>query len=61
MFQYEIVDANTASVVSSSLGIPIMTLTAGKKEIAAGISPMVNQQQLDNQQPNIRDLVSMIE
>lgn len=60
MFQYEIVDANTASVVSSSLGIPIMTLTAGKKEIT-GKAIIVNQQQLDNQQPNIRDLVKTIE
>ncbi|MFM2376395.1 MAG: hypothetical protein RLZZ165_1492 [Bacteroidota bacterium] len=61
MFQYEIADANTASVVSSSLGIPIMTLTAGKKEITDGIAPMVNQQQLDRQQPNIRNLVATIE
>src|SRR2546430_17248463 len=29
MFQFEIVDANTASVVSSSLGIPIIDMAAG--------------------------------
>lgn len=60
MFQFEIVDANTASVVSSSLGIPIVGLTAGLYEVAAR-RVMVNQQQLDNQQPNIRELVQAIE
>ena len=34
MFQFEIVDANTASVVSSSLGIPIVRLTAGYQDVA---------------------------
>ncbi|MEI7694883.1 MAG: ParA family protein [Chlorobium sp.] len=60
MFQYEIVDANTASVVSSSLGIPMVRLTSGSR-VVAGRSVMVNQSQLDNQQPNIRDLVIAIE
>ena len=60
MFQYEIVDANTASVVSSSLGIPMVRLTSGSR-VVAGRSVMVNQSQLDNQQPNIRDLVTAIE
>src|SRR6266446_7784514 len=60
MFQFEIVDANTASVVSSSLGIPINRLQAGLYPVA-GRSVMVNQTQLDNQQPNIRELVAAIE
>jgi len=60
MFQFEIVDANTASVVSSSLGIPIVRLTAGSHEVA-GRKIAVNQSQLDNQQPNIQDLVTAIE
>jgi chromosome partitioning protein len=60
MFQFEIVDANTASVVSSSLGIPIVRLTAGYHDVA-GRSVMVNQSQLDNQQPNIQQLVAAIE
>lgn len=60
MFQFEIVDANTASVVSSSLGIPINRLTAGLYSIA-GKKAMVNQSQLDKQQPNIKDLVEAIE
>jgi chromosome partitioning protein len=60
MFQFEIVDANTASVVSSSLGIPINRLQAGLYPVA-GRSVMVNQSQLDNQQPNIRELVAAIE
>lgn len=60
MFQYEVVDANTASVVSSSLGIPIVTLRAGKRDIL-GRSVMVNQSQLDTQQPNIQQLVAAIE
>lgn len=60
MFQYEIVDANTASVVSSSLGIPIINLTAGYQDVA-GRRVMVNQGQLDNQQPNIQELVAAIE
>ncbi len=60
MFQFEIVDANTASVVSSSLGIPINRLTAGLFEVA-GRRVMVNQSQLEKQQPNIEELVEAIE
>lgn len=60
MFQFEIVDANTASVVSSSLGVPIVMLTAGQ-HIVAGRQVTVNQSQLDNQQPNIQKLVLAIE
>jgi len=60
MFQYEVNDANTASVVSGALGIPIAFLTAGQKEVA-GRNITVNQSQLDKQVPNIRELVSTIE
>ncbi len=60
MFQVEVVDANTASVVSGALGIPIVRLTAGGYEIA-GRNTQVNQTQLDRQQPNIQSLVAMIE
>lgn len=60
MFQYEIVDANTASVVSSSLGIPIVRLAAGYHWVA-GRKIKVNQSQLDNQQPNIQQLVAAID
>lgn len=60
MFQFEIVDANTASVVSSSLGIPIVRLTSGVHDVA-GLRVKVNQSQLDNQQPNIQALVIAIE
>ena len=60
MFQFEVVDANTASVVSSALGIPIVNLTAGQ-HVFAGIRHTVNQSQLDNQQPNIQSLVAKIE
>jgi hypothetical protein len=60
VFQFEIVDASTASVVSSSLGIPINHLQAGLYPIA-GRSVMVNQTQLGNQQPNIMELVKAIE
>ncbi|MBZ4359490.1 hypothetical protein LAM19_24870, partial [Mycobacterium tuberculosis] len=37
MFQYEVNDANTASVVSGALGIPIATLTAGNKTVSGKI------------------------
>jgi len=60
MFQFEIVDANSASVVSSALGIPIVRLTAGIKQVS-GKSTVVNQSQLNKQQLNIRNLVSVIE
>lgn len=60
MFQFEIVDANTASVVSSSLGVPIVRLTSGVHNVA-GRRVKVNQSQLDNQQPNIQGLVAAIE
>lgn len=60
MFQFEVVDANTASVVSSALGIPINKLTAGPRTIA-GKEVIVNQSQLDKQQPNIKELIAMIE
>lgn len=60
MFQFEIVDANTASVVSSALGIPIVKLTAGQKQVFDK-KILVNKSQLGRQQPNIKNLVAMIE
>lgn len=60
MFQYEVNDANTASVVSGALGIPIHRLTAGNKTIA-GKTVSVNQSQLDKQVPNIIKLVENID
>jgi cellulose biosynthesis protein BcsQ len=60
MFQYEVNDANTASVVSGASGIPISSLTAGQKEVA-GKKITVNQSQLDKQVPNIQELVKNIE
>ncbi len=60
MFQFEVNDANTASVVSGALGIPINVLTAGSK-VVAGKSHIINQSQLDKQIPNIKDLVKRIE
>jgi len=59
MFQAEINDANTASVISGALGIPIMGLHAGIKNLA-GKDITVNQSQLDKQKPNIRDFVGTI-
>lgn len=60
MFQYEVNDANSASVVSSALGIPISKLTAGPKNVA-GKNIVVNQSQLDKQVPNISALVKSLE
>ncbi|CAK8720772.1 ParA family protein [Candidatus Electrothrix laxa] len=60
MFQYEVNDANTASVVSGALGIPIASLKAGPKSVA-GRSIKVNQSQLEKQVPNITQLVQQIE
>lgn len=60
MFQAEINDANTASVVSSGLGIPICKLAAGTK-ILAGKKVDVNQSQVAKQAPNMKKLVQTIE
>lgn len=60
MFQAEINDANTASVVSGSLGIPISKLGAGKKNVAGRLT-QVNQSQLDRQQPNLKKFVATID
>lgn len=60
MFQAEVNDANTASVVSGALGIPIGVLNAGQKTVA-GITITVNQSQLDRQVPNLKELVQRIE
>ncbi|MCJ8510293.1 AAA family ATPase [Rhizobium lemnae] len=60
MFQKEVGDANTASVVSSTLGTPICRMTSGTKMVL-GKGVVVNQSQLDKQAPNIRDVVSAIE
>ncbi|WWM74412.1 ParA family protein [Vibrio cholerae] len=60
MFQYEVNDANTASVVSGALGIPISSLTAGQKTVADR-HITVNQSQLDKQVPNVVQLVKNIE
>ncbi len=60
MFQYEVNDANTASVVSGACGIPISSLSSGTKNVL-GKTVVVNQSQLDKQVPNIRALVGAIE
>ncbi len=60
MFEEQINDANTASVVSGAKGIPICFLTSGTKQFS-GRTVQVNQSQLDKQQPNIRDFVARIE
>ncbi len=60
MFQYEVNDANTASVVSGTCGIPISGLTSGLRNVL-GKDVMVNQTQLDKQVPNIRQLAAAIE
>lgn len=60
MFQVEINDANTASVVSGGLGIPITRLGAGIHSLA-GKRIQVNQSQLARQRPNMRRFVQGIE
>jgi chromosome partitioning protein len=60
MFQYEVNDANTASVVSGACGIPISGLSSGPRQLL-GRTVVVNQSQLDRQVPNIRALVAAIE
>lgn len=60
MFQYEVNDANTASVVSGARGVPISVLPSGRVDVA-GKSIVVNQSQLDKQVPNIQRLVRNIE
>lgn len=60
MFQREVGDANTASVVSSTLGTPITRMTAGAKNVL-GRTVTVNQSQLDKQAPNIIKVVEAIE
>lgn len=60
MFQFEVNDANTASVVSGAKGIPIASLASGRAEVL-GKSITVNQSQLDKQVPNIVGLVQEIE
>lgn len=60
IFQAEINDANTASVISSSLGIPLSTLTVGPYE-AAGFPQPMNRAQLEKQQSNLKDFVATIE
>lgn len=60
MFQFEVVDANSASVISSALGIPIINLNAGQHSFK-GKRHIVNQSQLERQQPNIQALVNTIE
>lgn len=60
MFQSEINDANTASVVSGSLGIPISVISAGNKRMP-GKNVRVNQTQIDKLRPNMQKFVSTIE
>lgn len=60
MFQGEIRDANTASVVSTSLGKPIYNLKAGLVNIF-GKDIKINQTQLDQLKPDIEKFVQTIE
>ena len=61
MFQCEIRDANTASVVSSSLSIPPSGLSEGLYDLPGKKGVKVNQSQLDRLQPNIEKLARQIE
>lgn len=60
MFQYEIRDANSASVISSALGIPMSSLKPGTYDLL-GREVMIIKKQVDEQAKNIQELVSMIE
>lgn len=60
MFQAEIKDANTASVVSGALGIPMLRLRSGAKRLLQK-EVIVNQSQLDRLQPNMENFVRNIE
>jgi chromosome partitioning protein len=60
MFQYEVNDVNTASVVSGACGIPMYRLTSGIRDVL-GKKVQVNQTQLNKQVPNIKKLVECIE
>ena len=60
MFQAEINDANTASVVSGALGMPIVTLSSCYKQMP-GKRVHVNQTQINKLSPNMRKLVQSIE
>nr|VFK58432.1 MAG: Cellulose biosynthesis protein BcsQ [Candidatus Kentron sp. TUN]VFK67330.1 MAG: Cellulose biosynthesis protein BcsQ [Candidatus Kentron sp. TUN] len=60
MFRYEINDANTASVVSGALGIPISKLRDGMYPVARK-ETKVNNSQLEKQAPNIQELAKKIE
>jgi chromosome partitioning protein len=60
MFQYEINDANTASVVSGALGIPLSALTAGNKRMPGKVVK-VNQSQIDKLRPNMEKFVHGVE
>lgn len=59
MFQFEINDANSASVVSGACGIPISVLPSGPK-IILGNKIMVNISQLEKQIPNIKALTDQL-
>lgn len=61
MFQVEINDANTASVVSGALGIPMSVLTAGYKNIVGTKPAKVNQAQIEKLRPNLQSFVAQIE
>jgi chromosome partitioning protein len=61
MFQAEINDANTVSVVTGALGIPLSGLRAGQYDVAGGKTSQVNEVQLDKLRPNIEELVRRIE
>lgn len=60
MFQSEINDSNSSSVVSGALGIPIYRLSAGTKNLL-GKDIKVNQSQLDVLKPNLTAYVATIE
>jgi len=60
MFQVEINDANTPSVVSGTLGLPMHKLAAGPRDFL-GKRVMVNQTQLNSLIPNIRAFAQTVE
>ncbi len=60
MFQFQIRDSNTASVVSTAMGIPVSSITAGTVNLL-NKNVVVNQTQIDQILDNLRFLVNEIE
>ena len=60
LFGYQITDAHSAAIIASSLGVPLTSITPGRKYDIAGRGTTVNPEVLERYLEKIRECIEML-